>query len=75
MRRLTTARQVVDVLGGLAAVCKLTGAAPKSTYHWTGRNGMFPARTHWIMQRELKRRGCSAPPHLWNQIGADKEAA
>lgn len=75
MRRLSTTREVVDVLGGIAAVCKLTGAHPKSAYHWTGTAAMFPARTHYLMQKLLKQRGCVAPARLWNQIGAEHDAA
>lgn len=71
--RLNTTHQVIDALGGIPAVCKLTDAHPKTSYRWGGPKGMFPARTHWIMTRELKRRGYSAPDALWNQIGAEQE--
>lgn len=78
MRHLKSAREVVDVLGGIPAVCKMTRANIKAAYYWTGQAGMFPARTHWLMTKELKKRKCTAPPHLWNQLGASppsKEAA
>jgi hypothetical protein len=67
-RRLSTAREVVDALGGIAAVCKLTGAQPKAAYHWTGQAEMFPARTYCLMQDELKRRRAIAPRQLWNMM-------
>jgi hypothetical protein len=56
----------------------MTRANIKAAYYWTGQAGMFPARTHWLMTKELKKRKCTAPPHLWNQLGASppsKEAA
>jgi hypothetical protein len=75
MRKLTTARQVVDVLGGHEAVCKLTGAESKAVYHWTGQSKMFPARLHALMLRALKKRGAQAPDWLWNQTGCERDAA
>jgi hypothetical protein len=75
MRNLSTAEDVVAALGGLDAVCALTGALPKAVYHWTGRAEMFPARTYCVMQAALKRRGAKAPPSLWNMIGSEKRAA
>ena len=68
-RRLTTTKEVVDALGGHAAVCELTGAGSKAVYHWTGQSKMFPARLHALMQQELKRRDVKAPDRLWNQTG------
>jgi hypothetical protein len=73
MRRLTDAREAVDVLGGISAVCDLTGSLPKAVYHWTNVNS-FPARHFELMRRALKRRGYGAPPGLWNQTIAKKAA-
>lgn len=75
MRRLSTAREVVDALGGVAAMRELTGALPKAVYYWTGQAGTFPSRTYVIMQRALKRRGYAAPAHLWSMLGSEKNAA
>lgn len=75
MRRLTTAREVVTALGGVPAVCDLTGALPKAVYHWSGSAQSFPARYYRCMHDALKRRGVTAPPHLWNQVGYEKKNA
>jgi hypothetical protein len=72
MRRLTTAREVVNVLGGVPAVCELTQSNPKAVYHWTGRAEMFPARTYKKMNDALRRKKAKAPPWLWNQLGYEK---
>ena len=70
MRNLKTAREVVELLGGVDAVCKMTGATRKSAYHWTGQTGTFPARAHDIMLKALNKKGYTAPAALWNQIEA-----
>jgi hypothetical protein len=75
MTRLKTAQDVVNALGGLAAVCELTGANTKQAWNWTGRADSFPASTYWVMQRALRRRGHTAPAWLWNMRGAEKRAA
>jgi hypothetical protein len=74
LRRVTTAKEVVAVLGGNAAVCTMTGADFKSVYHWTGAAGMFPARYHNMMTKALRKRGFRAPASLWNQL-EEKRAA
>jgi hypothetical protein len=67
MRQLTKARDIVQYLGGVEAVCEMTGRDYKTVYHWTGRMGTFPARYHDMMTKALKKRGFTAPPALWNQ--------
>lgn len=74
LRKVTTAKEVVAVLGGITAVCTMTGADHKSVYHWTGAAGMFPARHHDMMTKALRRRGVKAPPRLWHQ-SEEKRAA
>jgi hypothetical protein len=75
MRHLKTAQEVVDALGGLSAVRKLTGANVKQAWNWIGRAESFPASTYVIMIRALKRRGMTAPAWLWNMRGVEKRAA
>jgi hypothetical protein len=74
MRRLSSAREVVVVLGGVPAVCELTRSNLKAVYHWNNVD-CFPARLYDLMKKALKRRGYTAPARLWNQIGAEREAA
>lgn len=66
MRRVSTADEVVEALGGLPNVCELTGANPKQAWNWVGRNGSFPASTYVVMIRALQRRRIVAPAKLWN---------
>jgi len=68
-----TAKEVVAVLGGVDAVCRMAGKDVKTVYHWTGDAG-FPARTHDWMTKALKKRGVRAPPVLWNQTQEIKAA-
>lgn len=74
MARRTTDSQVlkttVDVmraLGGLQAVCALTGSGYKATENWS-RAETFPPRFFLVMTFALWRRGLSAPPELWGQV-------
>jgi hypothetical protein len=67
-----TAQEVVDALGGLDAVCELTGAPFKTAWNWSGRAGTFPACYYAVMTRALLRRGASAPAWLWKQRGVKK---
>jgi len=69
MKRLRTARAVVDHLGGLPRVCRITKTKSHSAKNWPGRAGTFPASTYYVMQRALRRRKASASPRLWNMRG------
>jgi hypothetical protein len=73
MRNPKAAREIVDILGGIEAVCRLTHGNPKNVYYWTGRRRAFPSRTYCKMQEALKQRGVRAPPHLWNMIGYEDD--
>jgi hypothetical protein len=75
MRDLRTAQEVIDALGGLAAVCELTGANTKQAWNWAGRAEMFPSNTYVVMQRALRRRSLRAPAWMWNMKGIEKRAA
>jgi hypothetical protein len=75
MRKLTTALEVVEVLGGMKKVRAMTRANPKAVYHWTGRAEMFPARTYCVMQKALKRQKATAPDRLWNMLPDKKRTA
>jgi hypothetical protein len=74
MRRPSTAREVIDVLGGLAPVMSMTHVSSKTVYHWIAI-GKFPARHYEAMKRALAGENCSAPPWMWNQAGFAKNAA
>jgi hypothetical protein len=64
---LTTTRQVIAALGGVSAVCELTGAAYTAVHNWLGAPH-FPARYFLVMLAALKRRGKTARPELWGMV-------
>ena len=69
MKRLRTFKQVVEILGGPAAVRELTHANPKQAWNWNNKTGRFPARLHASMTQKLRDLGYEADPRLWNQDG------
>jgi hypothetical protein len=66
MRKLKTQQQVIDALGGVEALCAITGANRKQVWHWYGRAKVFPAYTHPAMTKALKLRGKEAHDALWS---------
>jgi hypothetical protein len=66
MKKLRTANQVIERLGGLDRVAELTLTEKKSAYNWP-RFGTFPSSTYKAMTDALKRRGYTAPGSLWKQ--------
>jgi hypothetical protein len=64
MKRLRTAQQVIDRLGGLNEIARMTATDLKSAYNWP-RFGQFPSSTYVVMIRALHRRGFTAPAPLW----------
>ena len=73
MKKLNSAREVVDHLGGLPRVCAITGANKKQAQYWD-RSAAFPAATYCVMQRALRRRKATAHPSLWNMRGFENAA-
>lgn len=68
MKRLSTAREVVDLIGW-DRLCEITQTSYASAKNWPSRPKRFPPDTYVAIQRALKRRNASAPPHLWNMRG------
>lgn len=73
-RKLTTAKQVIDAVGGTKAACDLTGRKPTAISNWRVWD-RFPANTFWKFQTELERSGFTAPASLWGQDGAPGRSA
>lgn len=69
MRKLKTARAVVDHLGGLSNVAMLTDTPINTVKNWPGRKRAFPASTYVVMHRALRRRRATAHPSLWGMRG------
>lgn len=63
---LTTANQVIDALGGVEGLQKLTGQTASVINNWR-RFKKFPAHEHDELTRALKRRGKCAPARLFSQ--------
>lgn len=67
LRELTTTAEVIDVLGGVAAVAELTGRRYGAAFNWKGFV-KFPADTFVVMQDALRAAGCEAPVSLWGMV-------
>jgi hypothetical protein len=67
MRRLRTAEAVIEELGGIKKVAKLTRKKYVTAHHWH-QSGEFPARTYVLLTSLLRERDCDAPDHLWNML-------
>ena len=64
---LETAAEVINALGGTAAVRQLTGAKTSSVVSNWKTFGRFPADTFDAMTAALAERKQCAPPSLWRQ--------
>lgn len=65
---LTSAREVIDILGGLKAVSELTGVTTITVSAWQTRLETMPAKTFVVLTSALEKRGHTAPPSLWGMI-------
>lgn len=70
LEELTTARAVIDRLGGEEALQKLTSRKYNAIFNWRVIN-KFPANTFTLFQDELHKRGCTAPRSLWGMMNAE----
>lgn len=64
---LTSTVEIIDVLGGVAAVAQLTNTTYKAAHNWKSF-GHFPPRTYVTITDALRDRGISAPPSLWGMV-------
>lgn len=69
-----TAKQIVEVLGGVEAVADLTGVGKTAVYNWLAANA-FPPRFFHLMRGRLRRQKRLAPPELWGQESRKSIAA
>lgn len=75
LRPLETTKQVIDALGGNAAVRELTGLrTAQAVWEYVNR-GNFPPKTFVVMQEALRDRGFSAPASLWQMLEGNGDAA
>ena len=59
MRRLRTAREVVKALGGPEKVMLMAEATKQQFWNWESYFEAFPANTHWIMTKHLRKKNAS----------------
>lgn len=71
LKLLSTTGDVIDVLGGNAAVARRFGVSPQVVSNW--RVGTFPSKTYVAIQAELKPMGYTAAPSLFRMIGVADE--
>ena len=64
MKQLSTVEEVIEALGGVSSVARLTGVSYTAPFNWKAAN-VFPPRHYFVLRAALKKRGCSAPESLW----------
>ena len=69
-RELASAADVIEALGGISAVAKLTKSGYRAAANWKSFNA-FPPRTYVAMKIALTRLGHSAPPELWRMVPSE----
>lgn len=74
MIHIQTASQIIDALGGNAAVAKLTSTTAKAVSNWRAYD-RFPANTYLLLKSELVKLGHSAPDRLWSMRERKRERA
>ncbi|WP_375453753.1 hypothetical protein [uncultured Methylobacterium sp.] len=73
MDLLQTTGEVIDALGGTAAVARRMGRRMTVVSNWrTGGN--FPANTYLTFTAALADIGKEAPARLWGMVGAEVAA-
>jgi hypothetical protein len=70
---LTTCTEIIEALGGTAAVSRLTRRQMAQVARWK-RWGKFPPQTYLLMTQALAAGGLTAPPELWSQETYDPDA-
>jgi hypothetical protein len=68
---LRTPQEVIDLLGGTAAVAKMTGRSAQAVSNWRSRG--LPSEMFLVMSKALEAKNINADPSLWN-IAAPREA-
>lgn len=68
MQMLESPRRIVEVLGGVPVVQRLTRAKHRQAVDEWLRLKRFPANRYHIMTEALAELGFEAPPRFWGQI-------
>jgi hypothetical protein len=69
-KNLQSAAEVIDELGGIAAVAALIGTTYRAAANWKSFNA-FPPKTFIALTSALEAKGLCAPASLWGMIGVE----
>lgn len=70
-RKLQTADQVIDALGGTAATARFIGRKDQHVSNWRAA-GRLPAKTFLIISEELGKQELEASPEIWGIVSPEK---
>ncbi len=62
---LSSARDVIQHLGGPRAVARMFGVRPSAVSNWS-QAGVFPPKTFLLIVQKLEDQGHTAPHSLWD---------
>lgn len=68
------ANELIDALGGNAAVARLTGVRTSAVSNWR-RFGTFPPRLYLCFARAARERGVVLPEHLFRSLSDEERSA
>lgn len=67
---LTSTSEVIDALGGTAAVARMLNAKMQSVSNWRATQ-TFPPQTYVAIKAELRKIDRDAPDSLWRMLGTE----
>lgn len=68
-KHLQSAAEVIDALGGTAAVATLIGTTYRAAANWKSFDA-FPPKTFLALTTALQAKGYAAPASLWGMVEA-----
>lgn len=71
MKRISSVKQLIDVLGGPTATGNVLGTTPQNIVNWRAV-GKIPARFHMLHRKRLKARGYQLADACWSYVEATK---
>jgi hypothetical protein len=72
LREVRSARQAIDVLGGVVRVATLCGVGRNAVSNWFRRG--IPPEAYHVLAPRLRRAGFEYPPSLFKQYGRKRVA-
>ena len=74
LRVLTDFEDVIDVLGGVVAVSKLTQRSASAVCNWRNAGAVFPASQYKRLRKALRERGFIADERLFTFLSDEPNA-